>query len=203
VVVNSQADSKPIILASQSPRRAELLREAGIAFEAAAPKYHEPDPGTWHLDPISYVESASFAKARSVAEDHPDRLILGADTTVAIGNRMFGKPADEADAKRILCSLFGTTHRVITGVALYDSTTERRIIRHATTTCQMRPMNPGELDDYLRGRGWQGKAGAYGIQDEGDPFVTVVEGSFNNVVGLPVELVVDMLAAFGVHARRQ
>ena len=202
MVVNSQADSKPIILASQSPRRAELLREAGIAFEAAAPKYHEPDPGTWHLDPISYVESASFAKARSVAADHPDRLILGADTTVAIGNRMFGKPADEADAKRILCSLFGTTHRVISGVALYDSATQRRIIRHATTTCQMRAMNPGELDDYLRGRGWEGKAGAYGIQDQGDRFVTIVEGSFSNVVGLPVELVIDMLAEFGVHARR-
>jgi septum formation protein len=64
-------------------------------------------------------------------------------------------------------------------------------------------MNPGELDDYLRGRGWEGKAGAYGIQDEGDRFVTVVEGSFSNVVGLPVELVVDMLAAFGVHAHRR
>ena len=201
--MNPQNAVKPIILASQSPRRAELLRDAGIAFEAVAPKYQEPDPGTWHLDPISYVESASFAKARSVAEDHPDRLILGADTTVAIGNRMFGKPADEADAKRILCSLFGTTHRVISGVTLYDSATQRRIIRHATTTCQMRPMNPGELDDYLRGRGWEGKAGAYGIQDEGDRFVTVVEGSFSNVVGLPVELVIDMLAAFGVHAHRR
>jgi septum formation protein len=203
VSINPQTTIKPIILASQSPRRAELLRGAGIAFEAVAPKYQEPDPGTWHMDPISYVESSSFAKARSVAEGHPGRLILGADTTVAIGNRMFGKPADEADAKRILCSLFGTTHRVITGVALYDSATERRIIRHATTTCQMRPMNPGQLDDYLRGRGWQGKAGAYGIQDQGDQFVTVVEGSFSNVVGLPLELVLDMLAAFGVHARRQ
>ena len=182
-----------IVLASQSPRRAQLLREAGIAFDAVAPAYEEPDPGTWASGAVSYVETVSLAKAESVAERFGDRIILGADTTVAVGDRMFGKPADEADARRILGSLAGTTHQVITGVALYHAKTGRRLVRHAIALCRMRPMTPGELDDYVAGRGWEGKAGAYGIQDEGDEFVTLVEGSFDNVVGLPVDLVVEML----------
>ena len=116
---------------------------------------------------------------------------------MAVGDQTFGKPADEADARRILGSLAGTTHQVITGVALCQPAAGRRLVRHAVTLCQMRPMTPRELDDYIAGRGWEGKAGAYGIQDEGDKFVTLVEGSFSNVVGLPVELVVEMLAEFG------
>ncbi|HSW46717.1 MAG TPA: Maf family protein [Phycisphaerae bacterium] len=195
-------NERKIVLASQSPRRRELLRDAGIEFETVPPRYDEPDPASWPSDPICYVETVSIAKARSVAEDHPDRVILGADTVVALENRMFGKPMDETDARRILCGLFGTTHRVITGVALHEPAGGRQIIRHATTRCRMRPMSPAELDEYLRGGAWEGKAGAYGIQDEGDEFVTIVEGSFSNVVGLPIELVVEMLADFGVRPGR-
>ena len=197
--MNAHADSRPFILDSQSPRRKDLLREAGIAFEAVSPRYEEPDPASWPLGPIRYVEHVSFAKARSISDGHRDRVILAADTTVAVGNRMFGKAADAADARRILCGLFGTTHRVITGVVLYHPASGRRVIRHATTVCRMRPMKPEELDAYIRGGQWEGKAGAYGIQDEGDAFVTVEDGSFSNVVGLPIELVLETLADFGVH----
>jgi septum formation protein len=189
-------NKKPIILASQSPRRSQLLRDAGIAFEVVLPAYEEPEPGTWSSDAISYVEMVSLAKARSVAGRFGDRIILAADTTVAVGGRMFGKPADEADARRILSSLAGTTHQVITGVALVRPDTGRQLVRHAVTLCRMRPMSRQELDDYIAGRAWEGKAGAYGIQDEGDEFVTLVEGSFSNVVGLPVDLVLEMLAQF-------
>lgn len=190
-------DRNRIVLASQSPRRSQLLREAGIAFDVVSPTYEEPDPSTWESDPISYVEMVSLEKARSVAARFNDRLIVGADTTVAVGGHMFGKPADEADARRILSSLAGTTHQVITGVAIVQPETGGQSVRHAVTSCRMRPMTKHELDDYISGRGWEGKAGAYGIQDEGDEFVTLVEGSFSNVVGLPVELVIEMLAAFG------
>ncbi len=187
-----------IVLASQSPRRAQLLREAGIAFEAVSPAYEEPDPHSWTGDAVGYVEMVSLKKAESVAERFPGRVILGADTTVALGGRMFGKPADEADARRILGSLSNTTHQAITGVALHEPSARRRLIRHAVTLCRMRPLSPEELDDYIRGGGWHGKAGAYGIQDKADAFVTIVDGSFSNVVGLPVELVVEMLAEFGI-----
>lgn len=190
-------DRNRIVLASQSPRRSQLLREAGIVFEVVSPAYEEPDPSAWASDPISYVEMVSLEKARSVAARFNDRIILGADTTVAVGGHMFGKPADEADARRILSSLAGTTHQVITGVAIVQPETGAQSVRHAITSCRMRPMTKRELDDYISGRGWEGKAGAYGIQDEGDEFVTLVEGSFSNVVGLPVDLVIEMLAAFG------
>jgi septum formation protein len=192
---------EPIVLASQSPRRKQLLREAGIAFEVVSPRYEEPDPTTWPSDPISYVESVSFAKARSISDSYPDRIILAADTTVALGNRMFGKPVDAADASRILGSLVGTTHRVITGVVLYQPTSGRRIFGHAMTLCRMRPMSQEQFDAYIRSGGWQGKAGAYGIQDGGDVFVELEEGSFSNVVGLPIDMVLEMLADFGIHPK--
>lgn len=186
-----------IILASQSPRRIALLREAGIAFEAVTPRHAEPDLADWPLGPAAFAESAAYFKARSVAEDHPDRIVLGADTVVALGGVIFGKPADAADARRILAALAGTTQQVITGVALYRHAARRRLIRHAVTHVTMRPMTDAELDEYIAGGEWEGKAGAYGIQGTADRFVERTEGSFSNVVGLPVELVVEMLGDLG------
>lgn len=192
------SDDKPIILASQSPRRSVLLREAKIAFEAVTPKYQEPDPTSWKFAPQAYAESASEAKARSVADDYPDRVILSADTIVALGGKIIGKPADIDDARVILRKLFGTTHKVMTAVTIYQPASQRCITRHAVTTASMRPMSDEELSAYLTSGEWKNKAGAYGIQDSGDAFVTIVKGSFSNVVGLPVELVLDMLAEFDV-----
>lgn len=187
---------KAIVLASQSQRRAELLREAGIAFEVAAPRFEEPVIEEAHVSPWKLAESLSYFKARSVADAYPDRIVLGADTVVAVGQRVFGKPVDADDARRILAALLGTTQEVITGVTLYRAADERRLIRHAVTRVTMRPMTPDELDAYLAGGDWAGKAGAYGIQGEADRFVTRLEGSRSNVVGLPIELVRQMLAEF-------
>lgn len=185
-----------IILASQSPRRAALLRDAGIAFEVAAPKYEEPATAWGHSSPAEFAESASYYKAASVADDHPDRIILGADTVVAYGGEIFGKPADEADARRILSTLAGTMQDVITGVTLLHPAGDKRLIRHDVTRVIMRPMSEAELAEYLASGDWQGKAGAYGIQDSGDHFIERIEGSFSNVVGLPIELVREMLHQF-------
>lgn len=188
---------QPLILASQSPRRAELLRAAGIAFEAVAPKYDEPGPEEWAGCPADLAESLSFYKAASLASDYRDRFILGADTVVALNGRIYGKPRDADDARRILSDLMGTTQEVITGVTLYHPAAGRRVIRHDVTKVTMRVMTPAELDAYIAGGDWEGKAGAYGIQSEGDRFITRTEGSFSNVVGLPVELVRAMLEEFG------
>lgn len=188
--------TQPLILASQSPRRAALLREAGIPFEAVSPRYDEPSIEDWQGCPAALAESLSYYKAASLAEDYPDRVILGADTAVALNNRIYGKPRDAADARRILSDLLGTTQDVITGVTLLHPATGRRMIRHDVTKVTMRPMTPEELDAYIAGGDWEGKAGAYGIQDTADQFVTRVEGSWSNVVGLPVELVEEMLNEF-------
>jgi septum formation protein len=194
--------SHPIILASQSPRRASLLREAGIAFEVVPPRYTEPEPEDWAFSAVELAEAASYFKARSVAFAYPDRIVLGADTVVVYDGRLFGKPQDAGDARRILSTLAGTTHDVITGVALYEATTHRRLICHDTTRVTMRRMTERELEAYVQSGEWLGKAGAYGIQDSGDAFIDRTEGSFTNVVGLPVELVVEMLKAFGLQDRR-
>jgi septum formation protein len=186
----------PLILASQSPRRSALLTEAGIAFEAVNPRYEEPATSGFHPNPAAFAESISLNKAASLVADYPDRIILAADTVVAVGNEIFGKPADIDDARRILGTLLGTTQQVITGVTLLHPNDNRQLSRHDVTHVTMRRMSPQELDDYLAGGDWEGKAGAYGIQGEADKFVERCEGSFTNVVGLPMELVRDMLREF-------
>ncbi len=194
----NEIDSQPIILASQSPRRAALLREAGIAFEVVVPRELEPEPQDWPFSDVELAEIASYFKARCVAEDYPDRVVLAADTVVALEGRIFGKPADADDARRILSTLAGTTQDVITGVAICQQSTGRRLVRHDVTRVTMRAMSAEQIDAYIQSGAWQGKAGAYGIQDSGDAFIEKVEGSFTNVVGLPMELVTAMLAEFGV-----
>lgn len=218
-----------LILASGSPRRAELLREYGYNFEVIRPPFDEPPPPTRHANPAQWAETVSLQKAESVAalvracsesplprqEDlrpktplplggrgqdegvsrhSPNNCwILAGDTVVAIGGRIFGKPADRADAQAILRSLAGTTHRVITGVTLLDAVTGKRLMRHDVTLVTMRPLSDREIADYLDTNAWQGKAGAYGIQDRGDAFVERIDGSFTNVVGFPMELIRRML----------
>lgn len=181
-----------LILASASPRRAELLRAAGYRFKVVHPPLEEPDERHPHVDVASYAESLAFFKASSIAVDYSDATILAADTITVLGDEIFGKPADRDDALRTLRALSGTIHSVITGVALLHPRSEHRLIHHAVTTVRVRPLSDPTIETYLDTGQWQGKAGAYGIQDEGDPFVEKIEGSFTNVVGLPMELLSNM-----------
>lgn len=185
-----------LILASESPRRAELLRQNGHTFEVYPPPFTEPDPHSPCLSPEQEAEALSYFKARSVAQAVREGLVLAADTLVAYAGHIFGKPADADDARGILQTLTGTTHEVITGVTLLDATSRIRLIRHDVTRITMRPMPPAAMDRYIASRAWEGKAGAYGIQDHGDAFVERIDGSFSNVVGLPMELLGRMLAEF-------
>lgn len=189
------------ILASNSPRRRQLLSEAGYDFRVLSPPWPEPGPEHVASDAAGFAQAASYYKARSVASVSRSGVILAADTVVAREGRIFGKPIDRDDARRILTSLGGTTHEVITGVTVMDVRAHRRVIALDRTIVRMRAMSPTELDEYLDSQEWQDKAGAYGIQDIGDRYVESISGSFTNVVGLPMELVTRLLGRFGIEPR--
>ena len=190
--MDPEAKKCRFVLASASPRRRQLLSEAGYDFRVVEPSLPEPHASVSTLAPTSQAEALAYFKARSVHELHDGCPVLGADTIVALGRRVIGKPRDSADARRILESLSGTSHAVITGVALLAG--RRRRIASETTHVRMRPMSDAEIGEYIASGEWVDKAGAYAIQETGDRFVARLEGSFSNVVGLPMDLVTKMLA---------
>ena len=181
-----------LILASSSERRRRLMAEGGLDFEVVAPSLAEPTEYVLNLPPIQQAEALAYFKARSVLDTHPKATVLGADTIVVLGEEVLGKPADAEGARRMLDSLSGTRHRVITGVAIVGPC--GRLIASDTTYVQMREMSPDEVDGYVESEEWAGKAGGYAIQDTADRFISRIDGSFSNVVGLPMELVTQMLA---------
>jgi len=183
---------EPLVLASASPRRAQLLREGGYRFEAAPPTVSEPQWVHPHVAPTLHAESLAYFKARSVAGEHSEKTLLGADTIAVVQGEVIGKPVDREDAGRILRRLSGTLHSVITGVALLHPRSGRRLLQHAISSVQVRVLSEGAIQSYLDTGAWAGKAGAYGVQDAEDPFVEKVTGSFTNVVGLPMELLAQM-----------
>ncbi len=196
-VESNHSGKKRLILASASPRRRQLLAEAGYRFDVIASDVHEPSEAKEHLGPVGLAEALSFLKARCVAERFTRATVIGADTVVALGDCLYGKPVDAADARHILGALMHHPHQVITGVTLLDAPDGHREIAHAVTRVVMNPMPPAAFEAYLRSGLWAGKAGAYGVQDHGDEFVRSLDGSFSNVVGLPMELLEGMLRRWG------
>ena len=194
----SDETDKRLVLASSSPRRRDLMGEAGYDFDVVAPPLHEPDEPVEHLTPTQLAEALAYFKARAVSDLHPGRLVLGADTVVATDDHVLGKPADEAEARQMLESVSGTRHAVITGVALLTGETHR-LIASDVTYVTMRQMTEQEIADYVASGEWMGKAGAYAIQETADRFVDSIEGSFTNIVGLPMELVERMISELDRH----
>jgi septum formation protein len=179
-----------LILASGSPRRRALLEEAGIPFRVVVP--HVPEDEPERGDP----HAVALANARRKAEAVPGTLVLGADTVVAVGDRLLGKPRDEADAGDLLRALSGTTHVVVTAVVL--KVRGRILVRTVETRVTMRRLPEEEILAYARSGEGMGKAGGYAIQETADRFVTGLKGPFDNVVGLPVDAVRDLLREAGV-----
>ena len=194
-----ETNTTSVVLASSSPRRQALLREAGIPFRAMTPPLHEPPATSPPLSPTGYAEALSYFKARTVADRcPPDACVLGADTIVVLNGRIMGKAADADEARQMLRTLSQNPHQVITGVCLIRG--RRRLIASEATTVRMRPMTEEEIDAYVASGEWVDKAGAYAIQETADRFVVAVEGSFTNVVGLPIELVRRMIVEMGCDA---
>jgi septum formation protein len=184
------------ILASASPRRQDLLRHAGYAFDIDPADVDEDDYPQGML-PTAIALRLAEAKARAVAARHPDDVVLAADTVVAFGDSPLGKPADPAHARQMLQLLSGTTHIVVTGVCVIRQAPEFVRAARAMSAVKMRFLTPGEIDRYIASNEWQGKAGGYGIQDK-DPFVVRQSGSHTNIVGLPMTLARRLLAEAGV-----
>jgi septum formation protein len=173
-----------LVLASQSPRRAEILRQAGIPFVIrAAPVDEAVQSGE---TPEDYVRRLAEEKARAI-EARPDEIVLGADTTVVVDGEILAKPADATDARRMLTLLSGRRHEVMTGICLRRG--EERIGDHAVTAVWFDPMSEQEIDEYVASGEPMDKAGAYAVQGAASKFIPRIEGCYYNVMGLPVSLV--------------
>jgi septum formation protein len=175
----------PVILASASPRRSELLRKLDLEFDVLPGNAEEVTPE--HLSPAEIAQVNAYRKARLVAKKYPDRLVLGADTVVSLGHLLFGKPADIQAAEDMLAKLQGRTHLVITGVCLIHLRSHRQRTFFASTAVTFRTLHAAQIRRYLSRINPLDKAGAYAIQEEGDEIVKNIKGSFTNVVGLPLE----------------
>lgn len=182
-----------IILASASARRRDLLAQAGYTFEVVPSDVDESTFEGKTASPREYAETLALAKARSVAHRHPDALVIGADTLVDCGGRIIGKPADAEEAEAITRKLFSAPHNVITGLALVRLRDNTQIVRSDVTIVYPRRMTEGQVAKHIAGGSWEGKAGAYAIQETGDEFVDHIEGSLTNVMGLPMELLRRLL----------
>jgi nucleoside triphosphate pyrophosphatase len=173
----------PLILASTSPRRREILEQLGIPFEVVPPSYEETEG-----DPVAHA----VGKARSVAPVAGDQPVLGCDTEVLCDGRLYGKPGTSAGAEEMLESLAGKTHEVVSGLALLTPAWEE--VQREVTRVTFRPLTARDLARYVASGEWEGRAGAYAIQGLGASLVERIEGDYLNVVGLPAARLVQMLA---------
>jgi septum formation protein len=186
----------PVVLASASPRRAELLTAAGISFDVLAVDVDESVRG--NETPDEHVRRLAEAKARAAAAQRPDAIVVAADTIVVVDRHILGKPRDAEHAAAMLRSLSGRVHAVMTGVAVISQT--ETIVDSAHTAVTFAQLNAEEIADYVASGEPMDKAGAYAIQGLASRFVLHIEGSHSNVVGLPVALVYRMLQT--VNSRR-
>ncbi|HEY1404825.1 MAG TPA: Maf family protein, partial [Pyrinomonadaceae bacterium] len=184
-----------LVLASASPRRAEILRAVGWPFEAVAANVDETARGDEEV--TAYVERLACEKAEAVAEGRASGLVLGADTVVVVGGRMLGKPVDAEDARRMLGLLNGRWHDVLTGVALVRAETRDVLVAHELTRVRFAQMTDEEIDWYVATGETADKAGAYAVQGRAALFIEEIEGDYWNVVGLPVRLVYKLARESG------
>lgn len=186
------APAEMFILASESPRRKILLANSGYRFQVIPSNIDESkfpqDTGS-----VEYAKKLALAKANDIAKKHPQSLVMGADTVVDCKGKIIGKPRDAEDAEKITRLLFSTPHSVITGLAIVRIEDDLQIVEAETTVVYPVMLTEQQIADHIKNGNWKGKAGAYGIQETGDRFVEKIEGSFTNVIGLPMELVEKLL----------
>jgi septum formation protein len=190
------------ILASASPRRKQLLTDAGYKFTVVVSQIDESVFPTENIAPVEYAKQLALAKANDVADNHPDSIVIGADTVVDFEGQIIGKPRDVRHAEEITRMLFSKPHKVITGLALicksgtgFQPVKTRpghnrniEIVEAETTIVYPRKLTDAQITGHIKSGIWQNKAGAYAIREKDDPFVDHIEGSMTNVMGMPMEL---------------
>jgi septum formation protein len=181
---------QPLLLASTSPQRRVTLDQLGIPYEVLAPTYVEEDPPK--ANAVRLVREHARGKARSVAAQAGERPVLGVDTAVSLGGRIFGKPANATEAGQMLEELSGETHVVVSGLCLITPVWE--LVEHDSTRVTFRELTPREIAHHMTHGEWEGRAGGYAIQGRGAALVEEIEGDYLNVVGLPAALLVRTLA---------
>ena len=186
----SAPPAAPLLLASTSAQRRAILQQLRIPFDVVAPRYVEHDPP--EADATELVCEHARAKARSVADEADGRPVLGVDTTVVLGGRIYSKPEDAGGAERMLEQLSGRTHAVVSGLCLVTPGWE--VVAAEATLVTFRALTPRELGLYVASGEWEGRAGGYAIQGLGAGLVERIEGDYLNVVGLPASLLVRLLA---------
>lgn len=187
---------RKIILASSSPRRKQLLEMVGLKFETIHSDFDEVlNPKLKPEDQPAYL---SLEKAKKVALENPDAIIIAADTDVIIENKILGKAKDTKDAKRMLSFLSGKIHTVVTAFTILDSKSKKIITKSISTKITLRNISQKEIDWYIKTEKPFDKAGAYGIQDRAALFVEKIDGDFFVVVGLPIFELFKTLKQFGI-----
>jgi septum formation protein len=189
------------ILASSSPRRRELLASIGAEFDVIPS--HVPEVRAGGEAPEEYVARLSREKAAAIAKEHPDRWVIAADTTVLLGEELLEKPADAADARRMLAAISGRTHTVYTGVTLQNLERGYHETRLAESEVRMLPLTPADIAWYVETGEPLDKAGSYAVQGIGGMFVESIHGSYSNVVGLPLATLFQMLRKAGIDPLRK
>jgi len=182
---------QPIVLASGSPRRKDMLQSLGIDFTVHVSPVDEPEPMLGE-DPDGYARRASLAKAEAVAKLHPEAVVIGSDTVVVLDNEIMGKPAGPDEAMLMLSKLVGNTHRVVSGCVVFPPGGEPKIFS-VSTDVTMGPQPLEVLFAYVATGEPMDKAGAYAIQGQGGFLIESISGSYNNVVGLPLHRLVEIL----------
>lgn len=188
--------SIPFILASASPRRRQLLAEAGYKFTSVIP---DIDESTFPLAGVTageYAKRLALAKAKSVAQKYPGCLVIGADTVVDFNGQIIGKPGDAKEAEQITKKLFSAPHKVITAIAIIRFSDNTELVASDSTTVYPRKLTAEQIAEHIKSESWRDKAGAYAIQKSGDEFIERIEGSLTNVMGLPMELLQQLLENF-------
>jgi len=189
---------EPIILASTSPRRQEILRSLGIPFTVMVPSYVEPESPSG--DPVDITELNAMKKVESIIRMELDLSVpwvLGADTLICQNGRLFGKPSSREEAESMIRSFSGTTHSVVTSISLFDSTTNVATSKTSESTVSFIPLNDEEISKYLDTAEWQGVAGAYRIQGKAAMYIDRIEGSWSGIVGLPIHSLYGILREHG------
>ena len=188
---------KRIILASASPRRVELLEKIGLRFKVEPSNYEEDMHS--ELEPHEFARKISLEKAEAVASKHKNAIVIAADTIIVFGSKILGKPHTENEARKMLETINGKSHSVITGFSIIDTGKNKTLSKSVETKIHVRKLTLAEIDAYVKSKEPLDKAGAYAIQGLGAVIVEKIEGDYFNVVGLPLSALTEALKEFGIN----